>query len=176
MNQISREYATALFMLACEKDVKKDYADVLNFLKDEFTKEEDYIPFLASKSIKLSERLGAIETAFSGKIPQDVVSYLMLLCEKGRINIFLESVDIYNELLDLSMHTANAKVTSAVSLTDDEKLSLKKKLETITKKSVDIEYFIDESLIGGIVVEIDGKIIDGSVKNSLRDIKDVIIR
>ena len=175
MNEIAREYATALFMIASENDAIKEYADALNLLKDAFLNDEDYIAFLSSKSIKLSERLNAIDTAFSDKFPKDVVSYLMLLCQKGRINSFLESVDVYNELLNLSLKVVNASITSAVALKEDEKIALKKKLEEVTKKTVNMEFFIDNSLIGGIVVNIDGKIIDGSVKNRLRDIKDVII-
>lgn len=176
MTEISREYATAIFMLATEKNVKEEYKTALNSLKDVFLKNPDYISFLSSKSISLKERLDAIEKAFSSDVSEDVVSYLMLLCEKGRIGCFMKSVDIFNELFDLSKRVSNAKITSAVELTDDEKARLKEKLEKTMKASLLMEYFVDKSLIGGIVAEIDGKVIDGSIKKRLHDIKDVIIR
>ena len=42
------------------------------------------------------------------------------------------------------------------------------------KTAVEIEYMTDSSILGGILIEADGKIIDGSLKARLRDIKEVI--
>ena len=51
---------------------------------------------------------------------------------------------------------------------------MKEKLEKKSGKTAVIEYIIDESIIGGIIVEMDGKIIDSSIKRHLKDMKDVI--
>ena len=174
MTEIGKEYGTALFMLACEQDKKEEYAAALDELKRDFDENPDYIVFLSSLSIPLSERLGAIEKAFSGKIPEDVVSYVQLLCEKGRISFFYESAEEYGKLLDESMKVSKAKVVSAAELSEEEKKALKEKLENMNKTSVEMEYSVDEALIGGIIVEIDGKVMDGSLRSRLRDIKDVI--
>ena len=174
MTEISKEYGTALFMLACEKDKKHEYADAISVVKGVFADTPEYIDFLASRGISLRERLSAIEEAFANNIPEDVVSYLQLLCEKGRISGFFESAEEYEKLLDASEKISNAKVTSALELTEEEKTALKSKLEKICKTTVTIEYLIDESLIGGIIVETDGKVLDGSLRNRLREIKEVI--
>ena len=77
-------------------------------------------------------------------------------------------------LLDVSRHVSSAKVTSAVELTAEEKQKLMKKLESLCNGRVNAEYVIDTSLIGGLVVEIDGKIFDGSLRHRLRKVKDVM--
>lgn len=174
MTEISKEYGAALFMLACEKDAKAEYGSALENVKSVFEENPEYLEFLASPAIAKSDRLEAIGVAFNGKIPEDVVSFLQLMCEKGRISEFLEATEEYFNLLDASEHIQTAKITSAVELTADEKDALKKKLEAMSKNMVNMEYFIDESLLGGVVVEIDGRIIDGSLRKSLRDIKEVI--
>jgi len=174
MTEISKEYGAALFMLACEKDMKEEYGEALETLKRSFEENPEYLSFLASLSIPLSERLNAVEQAFSGKIPEDVVSYLQLLCEKGRISCFYDSAEEYKNLLDESKRISNAKITSAVELTDEEKEKLKNKLEAMTRSAVSMEYFIDESLLGGLIAEIDGKVLDGSLRTRLHDIKEVI--
>jgi len=174
MTEISKEYGTALFMLACETDSKKEFGASLEAVAQAFRENPGYMEFLASPSIPKSERLAAIGEAFGGSCPQEIVSYVQLLCEKGRISCFFESAEEYMSLLDASEHVQTAKVTSAVELTADEKEALKKKLEELNKCTINMEYFIDESLLGGIIVETDGRIIDGSLRKSLRDIKEVI--
>lgn len=174
MTAIAKEYGTALFMLACEKNKQEEYAAALDELKSAFDDNPDYILFLTSLSIPLSERLEAIEKAFAGRLPEDVVSYMQLLCEKGRIGFFYEAAEEYRKLLDESMRVSKAKITSAAELSEEEKAALVKKLEDMNKTSVEAEYFVDESLIGGVVAEIDGKVMDGSLRSRLRDIKEVI--
>ncbi len=174
MQTVSNEYATALFMLACENGKKDEYKNALELVNSAFLEMREYVMFLASKSIPLSERLDALEGAFSGKIPEEVLSYLMLLCEKGRIVSFSDSVNEYNKLFDASNHVTNVKVTSATTLSETEKEKLKAKLQVMCKSEVSIEYETDETLLGGITLEMDGKVLDGSIKSRMRDIKDVI--
>ena len=163
-------------MLACETGEKENYSEALKRVEKLFLESPEYPIFLSSPSIPMSERLSAIDCAFGGKIPEHVVSFLMLLCEKGRMECFCEAAKEYSALLDASKRVLNARVTSAAELTEAEKEKLKNKLETIHKGEVRIEYLIDTALIGGLVVEVDGKIMDGSLRQRLREVKDVINR
>ena len=174
MTEIAKEYGTALFMLACEENEKMGYADALMMIKDTFLEYPQYIELLSSPSISLNERLSVIDKAFSDTVPQHVLYYLKLLCEKGRIAYFLESVEEYKALLDASEHISNARITSAVELTESEKQKLINKLELINKGRVAAEYFVDPTLLGGLIVEVDGKIMDGSLRHRLQEVKEVM--
>lgn len=174
MTQISKEYAAAFFMLASEKEKQEEYGDALKILQDVFAQNPEYPVFLASPSIPLSERLDAIKQAFADRLPEDAVSFLKLLCQRGRLDHFSDVAEEYENLLDASKRVSGATVTSAVALTDGEKAKLRKKLETISNMTVSMEYVIDPSLLGGMIVEMDGKVLDGSLKNRLREIKEVM--
>ncbi len=174
MTEISKEYGTALFMLACERDKKKEYSVALETVKAALLESSDYLEFLSSPSVSLKERLSSLKEVFSGKIPEDVLSYIQLICEKGRMKCFEESVEAYKLLLAESERVVKAKITSVIALSDEEKEKLRIKLEETYKQKVEIEYFTDASLMGGIVMEVDGKVSDGSLKSRLRDIKEVI--
>ncbi len=174
MNDIGKEYGTALFMLACEENSQEEYAKALKTITGVFYDNPEYMDFLASHGISLSERLKAIETAFGDHVPSQVLSCVQLMCEKGRIENFFEAAEEYKALFDASKHISVAKVTSAVELTDDEKTGLYNKLKAMSGGEVATDYFVDESLIGGLIVELDGKIMDGSLRNRLREVKDVI--
>ena len=174
MTEIAKEYGAALFMLACEEDKKGEYAEALMMIKETFLEYPQYIELLSSPSISLNERLSVIDKAFLDTVPQHVLYYLKLLCEKGRITYFLESVDEYKALLDASEHISNAKIISAVELTEDEKQKLIAKLELINKGKVAAEYFVDPALLGGLIVEVDGRVMDGSLRHRLQEVKEVM--
>ena len=169
-----REYASALFTLAVEEGKQREYFDSLETVKTVFTQNSEYIDFLNSFSIPKSERVDAIEEAFGKSLEEHVVSFVKLLCEKDKISEFFECVEIYKELLDLYENVAVAKVTSSTELKEEEKTKLKEKLEKAYGKKVVLDIKVDKSLICGIVVEIDGKIIDGSIRKSLGNVKEVI--
>lgn len=174
MNDVGKEYGAALFMLACEENAKDEYGTALELLKSHFEQYPEYREFLSSPGIPLGERLSAIETAFSEGIPVNVLSFIQLMCEKGRMDSFFEAAAEYKALLDASKHISMAKVTSAVELTETEKSKLYNRLKAMSGGDVNIEYLVDSSLLGGLIVEFDDKIMDGSLRNRLREVKDVI--
>ena len=175
MTEISNEYGTALFSLALEVKSEKEYFDCLKVISDNLKAEPDYLEFLSCPSIPIDERVSAIDAAFSS-MPEHIVSFMKILCEKGRIGCFEECFEIYGKLLSEHEKRINAKVTSAVELSEDEKASLKEKLEKMSGNKTLIEYTVDKSIIGGLIVEMDGKIMDSSLRKHLKDVKDVIQR
>lgn len=176
MTEMSKEYGTALFMLAKEDDAEQKYADELKKVLELFDENPEYMDLLASPGIPINERTAVIEQAFSGSFSEHIVNFLQLLCEKGHIRSFEGCVSEYNKLFEFSRHIVTAHVSSAVPLTDDEKESLRRKLEKMSESSVTMECCVDKSLIGGMIVEMDGKIIDGSIRRRLHEVKDVIAK
>lgn len=174
MTEMFKEYGTALFMLAKERNCENEYAIALECVEEVFDGNSQYQDFLSSPNIPMKERLSALESAFSDAIPQDILSFLQLLCEKGRIYALKSAISEYKKLLEVQNKVTTALVTSAIPLTDSEKTALKDKLEIKTGHSVILECKVDESILGGILIEIDGKIIDGTLKHRIQEIKDVI--
>ena len=174
MSEISNEYAKALFMLASEKECTENYKNALEKVEEVFKENPVYVDFLYTFSIPLEERLNALEKAFSDFIPRDVLSFLKILCEKKHIQEFCECAKYYYTLYNELDKISNVKVTSAIELSDIEKAALKETLEKKYEKTVVIDYIVDESIIGGLILEADGKIIDSSIKKHLKDMKDVI--
>jgi F-type H+-transporting ATPase subunit delta len=174
MSEIGKEYGAALFMLACEQDTLTDCAAGLDTVKSAFTSQPDYSELLASPSIPLSERLASLSAAFADEIPESVLSLLQLMCEKGRISCFYEAADEFTALLNARNGMSRAQIISAAALTEEQKKKLQQKLEQYTKGRVETTYTTDPTLLGGLIVNLDGKVLDGSLQGRLRDIKDVI--
>ena len=174
MTETAKEYATALFELANETGEEHVFADALCVIQNEFASAPEYIDLLSSPSIPLSERRTLLEKAFFGKVPENVLSFAELLCDKGHIREFDKYVREYEQLVKAFAAVSSARVVSAVPLTDSEKASLIKKLEKISGHMVTAQYEIDESLLGGVSVYIDDTVIDGSLKRQLKEVKEVI--
>ena len=173
MAQISNEYAEALFALALETGSVKEYSEALYIVLNLMKENPEYIDFLSSPDIPKQERVGAIESAFGGKIPETVVSFLCLLC---RIHTLKDCISDYKKLSDAADGVSTAEVISAVELTEDEKTALKSKLEGLCGHRVELDCSVDKSLIGGVKVTVDGKVIDGSVKQKLHELKGAMYR
>ena len=176
MAQTVREYAEAIFMIVMEEGKQNEYGKALDRMLEIFAENPEYVDLLASPAIPTGERIECIAEAFEGFVPEHVLSFVQLLCENGRITSFDECVKEYKKLLDASNKVTVAKIISFVELSDSQKSRLTEKLEKISGNRVQAEYFTDPSVLGGLIIEMDGKIIDGSLSHRLQEVKDVMIR
>lgn len=173
-NNISHEYAEALFLLSCEEKNEEKYLSDLRLVKSVFDSEPEYIELLHSPSITKEEKLAIIDSAFGGRINENVVSFLKLLCENNRIEYINACFEDYEKLYNQIKRVIVARVISAVKLTEKEKSEIVARLEKKFKHRVELECEIDESILGGIVIKTDDIIMDGSLKRKMRDVKEVI--
>ena len=174
MKEISKEYAEALFMLALEKGEEASTLENLKTVLESLEKEPEYMQLLCSPSIAVKERVDAVKSAFLGVLPEICLSFLCLLIEKGRIVLFPSCVKEYEKLLDAKMKVITARVISAIPLKEEEKQALKEKLENKYSSKVELQCEVDEQILGGIIIEIDGNVLDGSLRFRLQEIKEEI--
>lgn len=175
MRQPEKEYAAALFMLAVEEQCTETYQRALHTVRDAVADVPEWLDFLDSPAIPLSERLTAIDEAFAAVVPVSVLSFLKLLCEGGYSRLLPMCIAEYDTLAQTFSNRTVAAITSAVPLSDAQKNALCRKLETMIGKGVDPRYAVDPALIGGLVIEVDNKTYDGSLRHRLHDVKDVML-
>ena len=119
------------------------------------------------KARLLSERLGDINPL--------ALNLVYLLVTRGRFSMVGDIADEYQRLLDSYRGIEQAEVITAVPLGDEGKRKLGKRLATVFDKKVVLESGVDSSLIGGIIVRIGGKLIDGSTRSRLESLKRELI-
>ncbi len=174
MSEVAKEYGAALFMVAAESEQTDAFAGDLTTIGKVFDEHPDYTTLLSSPNIPMAERLGQIEQAFGGAVDEKVVSFLQLLCQKGHIYDFEAAAQEYRALWQAATQVSDAVVTSAVPLNETQQQKLLQKLEQTFGKTVRAVYAVDPDVMGGLIVEMDGKVLDGSLRHRLRDIKDVM--
>ncbi|MBQ7412536.1 MAG: ATP synthase F1 subunit delta [Clostridia bacterium] len=176
MTEMSKAYGMALYGLAKENKQEKSYAEALKLVLTLFSENPEYVELLATPSISKEERAQIIEDALGKCVPEHILSFLKLLCERGRIRQLAECAEEFNRLLDEDMRVSVAKVVSSVELTPEEKKRLKARLEKMSGRRVTLECRVDKTLLGGMVVEMDGRVINGSLRHRLDEMKDVMSR
>ncbi len=176
MERISRDYAVALFDVAKEKAEEETVYLDMKKVNAVFSEFPEYAEMLSAPSIALPKRLNAVNDAFGESVCEEVLSFIGILCKNNKIKTFSDCFKEFEDLYSTDTKTVSAEVFSVVPLSEEQKVKLCKKLEKITGKTVVLDCKIDEKLIGGVTVKVDGRIIDGSVKRRLDDIKEVIDR
>ncbi len=174
MTATGNNYAEALFMLAREENLIDEFYTGLKLAEETFNDTPEYLQFLSTPSIPKSERTSALSAAFADRMHEHILSFLQLLCEHGKVEQFFDCVSEYYRLREWAQGTVEALVKSAVELTDAQKDSLKKSLERRTGKTISLKCVVKPELLGGIVVELDGQLFDGSVKQNLKRAREVI--
>ncbi len=176
MSEISKEYAAALFSLAQETKSEEAVCEGLKLVAGLMKENPEVLDFLAAPNIPKNERTAVLEKALSGSVPEYVLSFAQLMCEHGYIRAFSDCAFDYEELWNDAQGLSTARVVSAVALTEDEKRQLQQRLAAKTGRKVRLECSVDASLLGGLVVTLDGKVMDGSLKHRLNEVREVMNR
>jgi len=159
MTETARVYGGSLYELAQEEHLEEEILSEMKEIRALFRENPEYPRLLSEPSIPRKERIGLIDAAFGSQAEPYLVNFIKLLCEK---NLLREAV-----------------VTSAASLSKEQEELLKKKLETMSGKTVVMELKTDPSVLAGVRVELDGKLFDGTVKGRLaelsRRISDTVV-
>jgi len=174
MSDQSKAYAEALFALAAETGEEKACLEGLELVSETLAETPAYRELLASPAIPREERDGALEQAFAAHTPVQVLSFVGLLCAHGLVRQFDDCVAEYRRLYEASIALTTARVVSAVPLTEAQQDTLRAKLEKMSGHTVRLVCTVDESLLGGVTVQLDGKVLDGSLRHRLHEVKEVM--
>lgn len=174
MTDISKEYAAALFALARESGQEREFSAALALIDRALAAQPEYAVLLSSPNVPLKERLGLLAEAFGAQVPEYVLSFTQLLCEKGHIRQFSACVQEYEALHRALSDVSAARIVSAVALTEEEKAALVQRLTALSGHTVEPTYEIDGGILGGVVVYMDDRVIDGSLRHKFSEIKEVI--
>jgi len=103
-----------------------------------------------------------------------MANFLNLLVEKKRAGILPEVAEEYQAMVDNEKNVSHGSVVSAIELSEELKAKVRKTLEKLTGKKVELTTSVDPSIIGGIIAKVGDLELDGSIRTQLASLKDSI--
>ncbi len=169
---VSKVYSEALFDMLKETDKLDVVYDEVKAVYEIFKTNIELEDFLTSPKISKEEKISSLENIFKNNISVELMGLMVSVIEKGRQNkfklIFEEFINQVKEFKNIGV----AYVTSAIELDDNKKEQIEKKLlETSKYNKMEMNFNIDTSIIGGLIIRINDRVLDSSVKKRLYNIK-----
>jgi len=108
------------------------------------------------------------------KLQKEFSSFLKLLIENNRLSLLEDIARCYQTLWNKHQNVRHIAIYSAVKLSEAEKLQAQKAVKKFFSETLNVTYDVDESILGGLLVETDGLHIDTSVKNHIKKLEQTI--
>lgn len=167
---IAKRYAVALFELSKECDKMDLFYDEVSIICTAINQNEEFETVLDHPTISGDEKFEMMKKAFQGA-SQEVLGLIEIVIKKNRENELVEILKSFLDLVNEFKGIILASVYSAKALNETQIENIKENLSKKLDKQIVMQTFIKPELIGGLLINVDGKVIDNSIKKSLQDIK-----
>ncbi|OPY59673.1 MAG: ATP synthase subunit delta [Pelotomaculum sp. PtaU1.Bin035] len=169
---VAGRYSAALYEIASESNqvdqIEEELKAVNAILQENAGLQKIlYHPRIAAAAKK--ELLGQL---FKGKISGLTLDFIDLLVDRRRETFLGDIASEFIARANAARNIVAARVTSVVDLQDQEKGEFGRLLSKLTGKKVQVSYATDPSLIGGVLIRIGDKVIDGTIKAKLTALGD----
>jgi len=170
MEEIARVYAEALFEVAVEKGKLDVIREQLGEFADAVAENRDLQVFLFSPYFSSAEKRDGIGRALSGAEPE-FVNFLELVAEKHRMPAVFRIRRRFDELWARENRQLEVRLTSAVALEPEIVKRLGAEIERQTDRNIELSSEVDESIIGGLVLQVGNMVLDASVRSKLERLR-----
>ncbi|MEX0602963.1 MAG: ATP synthase F1 subunit delta [Bacteroidota bacterium] len=170
--RVAQRYAEALMGAAGDqRDLEKVAADI-GVLDRAIRDAPEFRMFLRSPIIRSERKWEILISLFEKRLQPATMTFLKLVTGKGRENLLPEIAECFFALRDENLGILSLQVTGLTELGKEQQDAVRKRFEQMTGKKVKINFRLDPSLRGGIVVRLGDTVYDGSVKRQLELLRE----
>ena len=167
---VSKTYGEALLQIAMEQD-KALFLSQVVFVKDALSIDPRLNTLMRHPGISRQEKTDVLDAIFEENICKELMGFLRLIVAKDRYRDLPDILEYFIKGMKEYTKVGTAYVATAKELSDLQKEAVQKRLvETTGYNTVEVEYQVDESLIAGMVIRINDRVVDSSVKTKLNDL------
>ena len=169
-SSVARRYAEAAFGIASDSGALDAWRDDLASIA-ELAQHSQAGQYLASGRISDADKRTLVQRALAD-LSSQALNLALILLQRGRMAIAPQILVEYDRLLDEARGIQRAVVTTAIPLGDTEQRAIAAQLQAMTgAREVQIETRVDPEIIGGVVARVGDRLIDGSVRTRLLQLK-----
>ena len=145
-------------------------------MRDTMQENPELWKFLNHPLVPPEPKKETIKQVFGSALSKMVLQFLYVMVDRRREGALVCAIDDFINLVRKAQGIEVAKIRVVKPLTDAEEKKLLASLEKLTGKKIDPLYYVDPSIIGGVVIQIGDRLIDGSLVRQLRDMHHDLLR
>lgn len=169
---VARRYALGIALEAQSTNVMVPVADALTFFAKQVSARGIFFDLIDNPVFNQDERVAAINRICErGAYEKLVCHALCSLVRKKRMRLLPMIAVSYTKIVDEMLGQARVVVTSALPMDPRAHTSIFQALEKMLGKKVVGEFERDRSVLGGVKAEVDGLVLDGTVKGRLETLE-----
>lgn len=174
---VSKVYGDALFEAARnEGNMDAMYEEALT-LRSIFEEHQNLMQLLNHPRISKEEKTQVMKTVFGSSFSEMMMGFLTIIVEKGRQNDIPAILEYVISMVKEYKKIGTAYITSATELSRQQQVQIKERLLATTRYvEFEMNYMVDPSLIGGMVIRIGDRVVDSSIKTQLYELKKELLR
>lgn len=162
-----KSYSEALFGASKKEGSLEDVAAGAQLVAGLVRKDHKLASFMESPNIPRETKEDVLGRVFGQSVHKTLVNFFRLLVRRGRLELFVPTLDEFQRLFLAHKGVAAAKVVTAYNLGTEEKNKLETALNRFTGKTLHIDYEVDANVLGGVKFQCGDLLIDASVAKNL---------
>ena len=170
--RLAARYAKSILDLAIEKgELEKVYKDML-LLQATCRTSRDFVNLLRSPIIKADKKGKILDAITAGKISVLTAVFIKLLLTKEREGYLPEIASAFIDQYKKHKGIRTVKLTTAVPVSEEIRKAIAEKVrDGHGEQQIELDTAVDADLIGGFIIEIGDKMVDGSIAHELNNIR-----
>ncbi len=170
-NKVNIRYAKALFDLSVEQNLIEECFADMKFAIEICEQSKDFVMMLASPIIHEKKKISIVKQVFEEKIQPISLNFISLIIKKRREINLKDIAQAYIELYKEYKNIKTLKLYTPVPVDDEIRTKIIQIATEQTQANIELEEYIDESLIGGFVLNLGDVLFDNSLANKIRKLK-----
>ena len=172
---VARNYADTLLELADRTDDAEAWLGMLDEVSALYGDVPSFRAFLETPCVPLSDKRDVIRAAFDERYPESFVRFLLVVLEKRRQSLLPEISISAREILNERTGRVHATVTMTVDPDPDLRQEIEDALGRVLGREVSADFGRDPRLVGGMIVRVEDRVLDGSLRRRLQLMRRTLI-
>lgn len=172
---VARNYGEALFALATRDGAEDEYADLLEHVVSMVRESPRFRAFLDTPRVEIEEKKEVLRQALGPDAPEPFLRFLFIVLEKRRQRALPAIADAFRGLTDEQAGRVHASIGLAMEPDEALRDELVEELGKALGRDVVPTFRLDPRLLGGVVVRIGDRMMDGSLRRRLEDLRRELV-
>lgn len=173
---VADKYSSAMLELAQEQDNLLETEQDLLYIDSVLKEQPELTGFLHNPVVTTEAKLSLVGKIFGTAVQKTVLHFIYVMIKRGRYRFIEAAIAAFINKSREARGIIQAVVTVAEPLTDALRSELTAKLQSMTGHEVMLEMRQDPSIVGGLIIQIGDKRIDGSVTRRLEELEKSLLR